>query len=236
MELESFFIKFKHLLHSGYNATLSLESVKGEAFVCLKAGLGPVNLPQTTGNCCLSTQHPTYVRHRSPSYKRRQERRRRSFQTKQETVDEVNSDRTVEETEKVSGLSSSKCDKDFLSANGTRVENDAQAEEVSDLIIDSAAADIEFACDICDFSSNWRNGLSFHISSSHEITNEKLKSSDEIINLTQSYWKTGKLVSNMQVYVNALMDIEKATNVNDDVKEEEEIKLEEIWNKIQKKS
>ena len=66
--------------------------------------------------------------------------------------------------------------------------------------------------------------------------NEKLKSSDEIINLTQSYWKTGKLVSNLQVYVNALMDIEKATNVNDDVKEEEEIKLEEIWNKIQTKS
>ena len=76
----------------------------------------------------------------------------------------------------------------------------------------------------------------FHVSSSHEITDEKLKSSDEIINLTQSYWKTGKLVSNMQVYVNALMDIEKAKNVNDAVKEEEEMKLEEIWNNIQKKS
>ena len=71
-------------------------------------------------------------------------------------------------------------------------------------------------------------------SSSHENTDDKLKSSDEIIELTQSYWKTGNLVSNMEVYINALMDIEKAKNVNDAIKTEEERKLEELWNDIQR--
>ena len=44
----------------------------------------------------------------------------------------------------------------------------------------------------------------------------------------------GNLVSNMEVYINALMDIEKAKNVNDDIKTEEERKLEELWNDIQR--
>ena len=80
----------------------------------------------------------------------------------------------------------------------------------------------EYNCELCDFSSSWRNGLLVHVSSSHENTNDKLKSSDKIINLTQSYWKTGNLTNNMEVYINALMDIEKAKNVNYSIKVEEE--------------
>ena len=38
----------------------------------------------------------------------------------------------------------------------------------------------------------------------------------------------------MEVYINALMDIEKAKNVNDAIKTEEERKLEELWNDIQR--
>ena len=38
----------------------------------------------------------------------------------------------------------------------------------------------------------------------------------------------------MEVYINALMDIEKAKNVDDAIKVEEEMKLEELWNGIQR--
>ena len=55
LELDSFYTKFKHLLNSGYNATLTLESIRGEAFVCLKAGLDsdPVNFPQNSSKLSL---------------------------------------------------------------------------------------------------------------------------------------------------------------------------------------
>jgi len=42
-ELDSFITKFKHLLHNGFEATLSIESKMGKAFVVLKAGLDPVS-------------------------------------------------------------------------------------------------------------------------------------------------------------------------------------------------
>ena len=125
------------------------------------------------------------------------------------------------------------CDDDVMSTNNVIPKMDDQAGEVCD----SETTDfeeIEHNCDLCDFSSCWKNGLLLHISSSHENTDDKLKSSDEITELTQSYWKTGNLVSNMEVYINALMDIEKAKNVNDDIKTEEERKLEELWNDIQR--
>ena len=38
----------------------------------------------------------------------------------------------------------------------------------------------------------------------------------------------------MEVYINALIDIEKAKNVDDAIKIKEEKKLEELWNGIQR--
>ena len=38
-EIDSFFTKFKQLIHARYHATLTKESNMGEA-LCLKAGLG----------------------------------------------------------------------------------------------------------------------------------------------------------------------------------------------------
>ena len=43
-EIDSFFTKFKHLLHAGYHAILTLESNMGEAFICLKAWIGLVSI------------------------------------------------------------------------------------------------------------------------------------------------------------------------------------------------
>ena len=86
-ELDSFVTKFKHLLHNGFEATLSMEANMGKAFVVLKAGLDPIATPfqlQKTWDGPQKTkcshQTPSQInggnRHRSPSYKRRQERRR----------------------------------------------------------------------------------------------------------------------------------------------------------------
>ena len=69
-ELDSFYRKFKSLLVAGHNATLTLEGVAGEATVTLKASLGVVR-PSSNGN--------NFGQHRSPSYFRRQQRRKKLF-------------------------------------------------------------------------------------------------------------------------------------------------------------
>ena len=78
-ELDSFVTKFKHLLHNGFEATLSMEANMGKAFVVLKAGLDPIATPFQLHKTKCSHQTPSQInggnRHRSPLYKRRQERR-----------------------------------------------------------------------------------------------------------------------------------------------------------------
>ena len=82
IEIDSFTSKFKHLLGNGYKATLTFEAIDGEAFVTLKAGLRsdcPLRLAPSQ-NC--ETQNFCSLKQRSPSYYRRQERRKLSNQNK----------------------------------------------------------------------------------------------------------------------------------------------------------
>ena len=60
----------------------------GEAFVCLKAGLGSVNVHSSSES---KVQPYQKSKHRSPSYRRRQERRRKSFEASRETTGDKNS-------------------------------------------------------------------------------------------------------------------------------------------------
>ena len=46
-ELDSFLLKFKHLLHAGLKASLNVEAENGEAFITLKVGLGEVPPPHS---------------------------------------------------------------------------------------------------------------------------------------------------------------------------------------------
>ena len=73
-ELDSFYRKFKTLLIAGHNATLTLEGIAGEATVTLKTTLGSA-LPSSNGN--------SVKQHRSPSYYRRQQRRKKLFSTQE---------------------------------------------------------------------------------------------------------------------------------------------------------
>ena len=82
-EIDSFILKFKNLQYAGLKATLTLEAENGKALVSLKAELGYLSpppdhlLPTRPGY----TAAPIVARlHRSPSYFRRQERRRQAAQ------------------------------------------------------------------------------------------------------------------------------------------------------------
>ena len=71
-----------------------------------------------------------------------------------------------------------------------------------------------------------------HISSVHELKQlDKLtrKEEREVFHSTQSYWETGILPNNLQVYINALIDVEQS-NVSDAIMVEEENKLQKLWN------
>ena len=70
-EIDSFTSKFKALLANGFEATLTLETIDGEAYVTLKAGLGRPTVAST-----LDPTQNLLKRPRSPAYYRRQERRR----------------------------------------------------------------------------------------------------------------------------------------------------------------
>ena len=205
MEIESFFVKFKHLLQAGFNATLTMESREGKAFVCLKAGLGNVKNPCTT-DCSPNVQQPKFIRYRSPSYRRWQERRRRLFNaTNNETTENVedidigltsnNAEDDSGEAEEVAGMN--KYQTGIDTANFSVLEaNKQEADKASDVNVSNHGT-TEFSCDLCNFTSSWSNGLLLHMASIHKETSDKLKSSDEVIKLTQSYWKTGRLQPNL---------------------------------------
>ena len=92
-ELDSFVTKFKHLLHNGFEATLSMESKMGKAFVILKAGLDPVSTPKRTYVSQFSPSSQLSgipSRYRSPSYRRRQERRRIAREDSNHIAEEAN--------------------------------------------------------------------------------------------------------------------------------------------------
>ena len=67
-ELDSFYRKFESLLAAGHNETLTLEGIAGEATVTLMTSLGAV-IPTSNGN--------NFGQYRSPSYFKRQHRRKK---------------------------------------------------------------------------------------------------------------------------------------------------------------
>ena len=71
-EIDSFTTKFKALLSSGYEATLTLEADGGQVFATLKAGLGHNLFPAVKA----ADSKCKIKRPRSPAYFRRQEKRK----------------------------------------------------------------------------------------------------------------------------------------------------------------
>ena len=208
-EIESFFMKFKTLLYSGFHATLTMESNMGEAFVCLKAGLGSVNVPSSSES---KVQPYQKSKHRSPSYRRRQERRRKSFEASRETTGDAKSSAS-----------------DVIDSDDATIKNET-GDDFSVVEENQHIAGGEYACNSCDFKSKWENGLLIHKSSAHD-KKATLKSAEEqlVFDLTQRYRKTGILEKSRQFYINALIDVEQS-NVSDAIMVDEESKLQKLWN------
>jgi hypothetical protein len=211
-EVDSFVTKFKHLCQTGFKATLTITSSDGEATVVLTAGLGPIPPTQLHHDLLHHGQPSPY---RGPAYQRRQERRQAA--------------RKAAAAEQAS-------------AEGTDVQAAAEAgatfaaEEVVEVVVDEDTCDesaeqakITFPCLICDFVSNWENGLQIHLSRKHASMgqidgNDSLvgddSDEDEKYRGTSHYWKTGKLGTVYQAFIDANNIIENS-DLNEESKDYE---------------
>ena len=91
----------------------------------------------------------------------------------------------------------------------------------------------DFQCILCDFKSNWKNGLSIHMARKHSQI-EQLdgnadisileNNDDEKYESTKHYWEKGYLGGGFQTYIDAIEVIEEM-NLSDDEMKDEKAKL-----------
>ena len=209
-EVDSFVNKFKFLCSAGYKATLTIEASEGEAFVTLKTGLGHIVPP-----CPIKKSY-----RRGPSYQRRQERRQAAraaaaaASSSQTTVQEGDVKDIAEESSNVLGP----------------VETDSgmNASEPADKAGD------DFSCEICDFRSNWANGLAIHMTRKHgnieqldgssSMCEDSEKEKDEKYSRTVHYWKELRLGFGYQTFLDAIEVIESC-DMSENEKEVEKEKV-----------
>ena len=151
IEIDSFVTKFKYLCSAGFRTTLTIEAENGKASVCLKSDLDVLPPQYISGK----PRHQS-SRNRGPSYQRRQERRQAA---------------------RIAGNTAGQAD---VSANAVKANNSTPTEtaretistekaEEADVAVNKTVekADKEFVCEICVFTSNWKNGLGVHLSRMH---------------------------------------------------------------------
>jgi hypothetical protein len=92
----------------------------------------------------------------------------------------------------------------------------------------------DFSCHICDFKSNWGNGLAIHITKKHaqleqlDRNTSIREDSEEIENDKYSetirYWKEGKLGTAFQSYLDAI-DVIETSDFSENFKDVEKSKV-----------
>ena len=151
-ELENFVQKFHQLRQAGFTAHLDVDTHAGQAWVGLHVMLGPGPIKHS------QTKSP---RHRSPSYLKRQERRKAARLAEEVTRKE--NDAQAERAQKDS--TEEVCD---ISDHSNVNKND-----------DEEAAASAFKCEICDFETKKESGLRIHMSKNHAVI-EQLDGNVEI--------------------------------------------------------
>lgn len=208
-EVDNFVTKFKNLCHAGVKATLTVEAENGEAFVTLKAGLGPIPPPRHVPG------HGHQSRHRGPSYQRRQERRQAAREAAE--LDRLSTEVVVDRPPpNGAGLAD-------IASNVSRAEEQAEeAISLSDTSVEDSNEKVkhseqEYSCLFCEFVSNWANGLKVHMTRKHRdieqidgniLDNEDFE--DEKYFKTDHYWKTGNLGTIFQIFLDANSIIEES--------------------------
>ena len=207
-ELNSFLYKFKNLQFAGIEATLTLESKDGKAFVSLKADLGhlpPPQCPQPPPFLGNDGFHPR--QYRGPAYFRRQEKRKAA--------------REAAEKDATKAAQACGGGADPVVMETVDIHEDAEKAD-NDAITDISANKTEmFDCDLCDFSSSWENGLKVHMSRKHSKI-EQLDGTvdgdgyDQHYEGSKHYWSKGWLGGAYQSFMDAMETVEKCDMPEDE--------------------
>ena len=157
-------------------------------------------------------QHP-----RGPAYQRRQVKREAA---------RAASGQDLFSTEEVVDSSTSNNDNDTTPAAKASDENDKNAAEqallINENIVKTAEKAVQdFSCTICDFHSSWKNGLQVHMARMHARIeqldgNSDVIEEDEKYKETLNYWKTGRLSTSYQSF----LDVNEIIEASDLAKSE----------------
>ena len=223
-EIDSFVIKLKHLALNGYDASLNVETRDGKAFVTLKADLGDIKYYPHSQQVYRSKLS------RSPSYFRRQERRREARGNRDSAVNR-NGDVLIEGTEENTAGCAVKAQ---VMSEGIAQEGNVGSAVKAQVVPEvTATEDIvttikthkldssSVECVTCGIALKENNALRIHNDKYHGITHSLNKNGDIFIgserDTTLHYWKTGRMIDVFQTYLDVIEDIEKS-KLNEETK------------------
>ena len=224
-EFDSFMGKFHQLWRAGESAHLDLDCPAGKAWVGIRLQLGhapdPVERiqPQYSGPA------------RGPAYQRRQERRRaaavEAATVSEKTDSSENHEDDVAAAEKQdSDVSAEKhLNESSVNESADKAVNDNEKIAAAN----NEQANKEYSCDLCDFTSNWDNGLNIHMGRMHSRI-EQLdgcndnENEDTKYKHTSHYWKKGYLGTAFQAFLDAT-DIIEESDLPDVIKKHEQKKV-----------
>jgi hypothetical protein len=216
-ELDSFVQKFHQLRKAGLTAHLDLETHAGHAWVGLRVQLGHVPGP---------AQHSSPHQRRGPAYQRRQLRRQAA-----QAAQVAQADQAAEEVRDAHGSNDVTPAAEVGAASvqsdvSTAVQEVRNEDVANDNEKSAEKSESDFPCLVCDFKSNWQNGLEIHMARKHcniaqvdgnnTIGSEDTDDDDKYAG-TRNYWKTGRLGSAFQCFLDANNIIENS-NLKSDVK------------------
>ena len=201
-EIDSFVLKFKNLQYAGLKASLTL-----------RANLGYLPPPH----------HHGYNRgpqvNRPPAYFRRQECRKAARVAAEEESVQAEQAQDCIQADDIKDVSS---ETDVCIVAEKATDESEKKEEAEEAIQ-------RFECEICDFQSNWQNGLNVHMSRKHSKIDQldghaDVSTDDEQYAGSKHYWMKGWLGGAYQSYLDAYDTIENC-DFSEDEKNVEKIKL-----------
>ena len=214
-DLLNFVTKFSDLWKSNKSARLAAECHGGQATVSLHLQLGP------------HTPEKVHQPPPRPSPSRLRRRARRAQARAEAAANAASTEDTAVVAEVEDGNLAAEASK--TSAAGEVETNDANLEDTN--CKSAEQAKIDFQCLICDFSSSWECGLHIHMTKNHvnieqvdgTILDDDLEE-DAQYSETSNYWKTGRLGTAYQAFIDANDIIEKS-NLPEGVKKCEITKI-----------
>ena len=222
LEIESFVLKFRNLCSAGYKATLSVEAEDGKASICLKADIGYVPPPFPPPH---SHGPPPRV-HRSPSYRRRQERRKAALAASYDATPADKAAVNNHEAEQAP-CTPTEVSVEVIEENEEVIENSEEEEE--ETVQSAEKLKENFECPICDFTSKWENGLNVHLGRKHSKLDQldgfsEVDDEDQNYDDTIHYWKTGWLGTMYHSYL-AANNVIDTSDLQEDLKRKEKEKI-----------